>query len=111
MFAGARPYSNDNVAAVVAQVKASGPAMIHGLKLLNKSGVVAYLQVFAKAAANVTLGTTVPDFFIQLAIGESVTIPMGDMPVRLDGAGLSLAGTTGAGNNVGAQISSTLFYE
>jgi hypothetical protein len=110
MFAGARPYSNDNVAATVAEVKASGPAMIHALKIRNTTAGAAYLQVFAKPAASVNLGTDTPAFFVPLAASESVTIPL-TMPIRLDGSGLSLAGTTGAGNSSGAQLSILAVFE
>lgn len=110
MFAGAIPYSNDNVAATVAQVKASGPAMIHALKIRNTTAAPAYLQVFAKPSGAVNLGTTVPDFFVPLAASESVTIPL-TTPIRLDGSGLSLAGTTAAGGNTGAQLTVLAVYE
>ena len=111
---GSQPYFNDAVAAAVQQIAAQA-SMIVGMKLVNTTGAVAYLQVFAAPAANVTLGTTVPLFVIRLQANESITLYDGAVPVQVgqygqSGQGLSIAGTTTAGGNTGAAISVTMFY-
>lgn len=111
---GSQPYFNDAVAGTVQQV-AGQASFIVGMKLVNTTGAVAYLQVFALPSANVTLGTTAPLFCIRLAANESVNIYDGAIPVQVGqfgqtGQGLSIAGTTTANGNTGAAISVTMFY-
>jgi hypothetical protein len=100
-FVGATPYFNDAVDATKATVKAA-PTRLHLLKLRNTTGAAAYLQVFDKLAADVTVGTTVPDFVIPLAANEGTTVPF-HMPIALK-IGMVIAGTTTPGGSTNAAI-------
>lgn len=106
---GVLPFFNDAVTAVV-QIK-SAQGQLFGLKLVNTTAAVAYLQVFSLPLASVVLGTTVADFDIRLTASESITFswPMG-LGFSGGGSGISVAGTTAAGNAVGAAISVTAFF-
>jgi hypothetical protein len=114
MFVGSQPFFNDAVTAVV-QVKA-GAGFVYALKLVNTTGLTAYLQLFDRVAASVTLGTTAPKMVFRLAANESVTIPL-LAPMALgqainDGTGgISLAGTTTPGGNTTAAISVSAVYQ
>jgi hypothetical protein len=108
-YQGLTPFSDDNVAGTVKNIKASGPGQLFALKLVNTTAAVAYLQLFALPAASVNLGTTVPYFFIRLNANESVMVAANE-PINFNGSGISAAGTTTAGGNTGAQISVTALY-
>ena len=41
-------------------IKEVGAAVVHGIVLLNETAAVAYLQIFNRPSASVTVGTTVP---------------------------------------------------
>jgi hypothetical protein len=105
---GEQPFFNDAVAATKVQVKGYA-GLLYALKLVNSTGSTAYLQVFHKAAADVTVGTTVADYAIRLAANESWTL-LSSKPIGFDN-GLTLAGTTTAGGNTGAAISVFAVYE
>lgn len=105
---GASPYFNDAVAATVQQVKATA-GVLYGLKLVNTTAAVAYLQIFSLPSAGVTLGTTPPAWVIRLAANESANVPM-PTPANLGGTGISIAGTTGAANSTGAAISVSALF-
>ena len=67
-----------------------------GYVLHENGAAVAWVQVFFKPAAEVTLGTTPPDFTIKLAASDSVAIDFRrPMNVKTRGrTGMSVAGTT-----------------
>jgi hypothetical protein len=76
--------------------------------LINTGGGAAYLQIFAKKASDVVLGTTVPDWVIRVQPAPNEDLPLlfpEDAPQVADSAltgvhGLSIAATstpTGAG--------------
>lgn len=103
-----QPFFNDAVAGTVVAVKAT-QGVLRFMKLVNTTGAAAYLQIFFKPAASVTLGTTVPDWTVRLAASESLPIPdlagVGLMNGPVIGTGLSIAGTTTPTGLTGAAIS------
>jgi hypothetical protein len=101
-------YFNDSVGSTVRAVS-SNPAHIVGLKIVNTTGAAAYLQVFAKPATSVTLGSDTPDFCIPLVADESIFLPMpGVLPSG--STGLSIAGTTTATGSTAAVLKVTVLY-
>lgn len=112
-YGGAQPFFNDAVAGTVVQVKAS-TGQLYSLSLTNTTAATAYLQVFCKPSASVTLGTTVADFTFRLKTNagagdqRDMTFPVGIGCSA--GTGLSLAGTTTATGSTGAAISVSASY-
>lgn len=109
-FQGALPFFNDAVAATPVNIKINGLALLKMLKLVNTTAAAAYLQFFDIPAAQVVLGTTVPKWVIRLSANET-TNPCDVGAIQFTGTGLSIAGTTGPGNAVGAAISVSAAYE
>jgi hypothetical protein len=87
------------IAGTVVNVKTS-QAELYGYHLHNNAAAVTWVQLFFKAAADVTLGTTIPDVTIKLESNESVRF-FTEYPIRAIPA-LSVAATTGEVNNTGA---------
>lgn len=112
-FVGTLPFFNDSVGATVVQIKAN-PGLIYGLYLVEASGntpSAAYLQIFGKPAASVTLGVTVPDFVVRLAGDQSLWLPF-PVPLQIvNSTGLSIAGTTTASGSSGNTISVAAAYQ
>lgn len=98
----ANPYYGVGVAGTVQQIKADA-GEIYVLKLRNTTGAAAYLQIFGKKAADVSLGTDTPQAVIPLGANEVVAIPM-PVPLYIGPAGISVAGTTTATGSSGAAI-------
>ena len=73
------------------------------LALLNTTAAVAYLQIFNLPAASVTLGTTVPKLSIGLPASAAMSLPIA-LGLKLDGQGISIAGTTTRTGSTGAAI-------
>jgi hypothetical protein len=107
-YQGLLPYSDDNVAATVKQIKL-GPGLIFGLKIVNTTAAAAYLQMFDKAASAVTLGTTVPYVWFRLSANESIMIGLNE-PITFGGSGMSIAGTTTPTGSSAAILSVTALY-
>lgn len=85
------------------QVQAT-PGRIWGYHLLNTTAALAYLQIFNKAAANVTLGTDTPDWVIPLAAnGSAIVPPIGTLIAR-HGVAITIAGTTTRTGSTGAAV-------
>ncbi len=121
----ATPFANDAVTTVV-QVKAT-QGVIFSLYAVNTTAATAYLQVFCKSSASVTLGTTVPDFFVRLpsttvsatlnggTANVPLSFPAGVCGLLADGAtagtGISVAGTTTATGATGAAVSVTAAFK
>ena len=106
----AAPFANDAVAGTVVQVKGAYGS-ISGMKLVNTTAATAYLQVFFKPSASVTLGTTTADWFIRLGANEST--PWLAFPFLVGipgGSGISIAGTTTPTGSTGAAISVMLTF-
>lgn len=110
----ATPFFNDAVTTVVDlngdTAGLIAPTVLY-MHLVNTTAATAYLQIFKNSAANVTLGTTAPDWTIRLNANESRDITV---PWSLGGEGkqagaslaaLSIAGTTTATGAVTAAIS------
>jgi hypothetical protein len=110
MFQGAFPFFNDNVAGAAVNIKSNGMALLCGLKLINTTAAAAYLQVFDVPAASVVLGTTVPKFVVPLGASEIMSPESFEPPIQFTGTGLSIAGTTTAGGNTGAQIKVSAWF-
>lgn len=58
------------------QVKATG-GTIYGITAVNNGSALAYIQVFNKASANVTVGTTAPDYVVPVPAPSSGTAGAG----------------------------------
>jgi len=99
-YVGGIPVFNAGVTTKTT-VKA-GKGQLHNLVLQNTTAAKAYLQCFNKLAADVTVGTTVPDFVIPLAASVSQSFPF-PMPIDFS-IGLVIAGMTTATGNTGAAI-------
>jgi hypothetical protein len=92
-------------------INASGPIRIQAVALLNTTAAVAYLQMFRDIAANVTLGTTVPNISIGLPANGGISFPLPDgWLFGKDKVGCSCAGTTLPTNAIGAGISVNIIY-
>lgn len=93
------PFFNGAVSNTVVDIKASAGAILAYLRLIS-GATAAFLQMFNKPAAQVTLGTTVPAWVVQLAASQDLTIVNGlvQLPqlglLNLGGSGLSIAWTT-----------------
>lgn len=70
---GLSTYYNTALNATKAAVVAV-PLSIYGWQINNPNGAFSYVQMFNKLTANVTVGTTVPDFVIGIPANGSVTI-------------------------------------
>jgi hypothetical protein len=108
MYVASTPFFDNAVTGAVA-VKATR-GMIHGLRLVNTTAAVAYLQVFDKPAADVVLGTTAPKFAVRLGANEAILWPI-EMAIDVGGTGISVAGTTTPTGNTTAAISVLLLVE
>jgi hypothetical protein len=69
------------------------PVDIGGYHILNNAAAISYVQVFYKLAADVTVGTTAPDFVIPLPASGGATINFAGKGWRTRGP-LTLACTT-----------------
>lgn len=107
MNSGTKTYS-----AQVGGTKASvhdKASTIYGIALLNETAAVAYLQLFKRASASVTVGTNAPDLALGLPASGGLTLsfPQG---LIMGGDGLTIAGTTTRTGSTGANISVNLIY-
>jgi|SRR5206468_4780005 len=98
------------VAGTVVNVSTSGPIRIQAVALLNTTAAVAFLQMFENIAANVVLGTTVPDMSIGLPASGGISFPIPDGWLMGGLNGLSIAGTTTSTGAVGAGIQVNIIY-
>ena len=107
MNSGTKPYSAQ-VGGTKAEVHGKA-ATIYGIALLNETAAVAYLQLFKRASADVTVGTTAPDLSLGLPANGGLTLsfPRGFI---LGGEGLTVAGTTTRAGSTGANISVNIIY-
>ena len=95
------------------EIKASA-GVVYGYNISNRSAAAKYLKFYNAAAADVTVGTTVPVMTIYLrpAITYFFSIPQG---IEFD-TGITVAATTGiADNDTGAPAANdvvvNVFYE
>lgn len=103
--------SNQHFSAITTNTKATvvaAPCLIDGIYVLNETAADAYLQFFNKLAADVTVGSTVPDFVVAIGINAKSDITF-RKPISF-GIGLVVASTTERGNNTGAVCETLLTY-
>lgn len=80
------------------------------MELANTTAAIAYVQIFWKAVADVTLGTTVPDVVIALPASGGCVLPFEGEGWRTAGNGpWCLAGTTTRTGNTEALVSVTIW--
>lgn len=103
-------FFSDEVATPSVQAKASGTAWLYAVHAINTTGDTAYLQIFNKPSASVTLGTTAPSWVLRIPGTSSITIAF-PTPISLGGTGLSVAGTTTATGSTEATLSVSLGYK
>ena len=82
--------------------------LIDGFNITNTTGAIAYLQVFDLAATNVSLGSTVPKFFLGVNAGTSMQIFF-PKPIKMT-TGFSIASTTTSTGSTGAIQGVTTFF-
>jgi hypothetical protein len=104
-----KPISKAAVAATKVTVTAS-QCLLHGLVVVNQTAAEAFLQIFDALAANVTVGTTVPDYVIPIPASGGVVIPLSSVGFE-HLIGIVIAGCTSPTNNVGAACDVTLFVK
>ncbi len=86
------PVFNASVTGTKVQVSAV-PLDIGAYHILNNTAAIAYIQVFYKLAADVTVGTTVADAHIALPASGGCTLMLGGLGWRTRGP-VTLACTT-----------------
>lgn len=104
-----KPVFNAAVAATKVVVN-SRECLIHGLVVVNQTAAEAFLQVFDALTANVTVGTTAPDWVIPIPASGGVVIPLSSVGFQ-HLKGVIIAGCTSPTNNVGAALDVTLFVK
>lgn len=96
------------VAGTVLDVTTDSKVLINGICATNLNAAVAYLQVFDKQSASVSLGTTTPDWYICLPASGNVCLEL-LKPVKHT-TGCSIAVTTTATGSTAGSASVTVFY-
>lgn len=93
------------------QVKGSS-GNVYGWSVMNTTAAIAYVQVFNKLSANVTLGVTVPDWVIPVpANGTTGAGSNGWIPVSiLHATGITIACTTTRTGSSTAACDVLMFY-
>ena len=64
----------------------------------NNNAAVSYVQIFNRAASNITVGVTAPIMSFMVPANSGRTIPLGALLV-FGGDGFSMAATTGPSNS------------
>lgn len=70
---------------------ATEPAVLHWLHVMNMTAAVAYLHLYDAAAADVTPGTTVPDFTFPIPTAGDTNGSGFNLPLGPDGQAFSNA--------------------
>lgn len=71
------PLEKSNLRDVGAKATLSvGKVTLAGLSIVNNQAAVIFVQLFDALLANVTLGTTVPDYEFSVAASTSVVVPI-----------------------------------
>lgn len=70
------------------------PTYVGSIEFANTTAALAYVQIFWKAAASVTLGTTVADVVIGLPASGGMALSFPDEGWRTQGTDWSMAVTT-----------------
>ena len=110
---GIHPFSVQ-AAGTVLNVGEAGAAdrqfTVYLIDIQNTTAAVAYLQIFNKRAADVTLGTTAPTYAFGVPASGHITIPMPE-GLYLGGGGMSVAGTTTRTGSTGAAVDINVSYQ
>lgn len=104
-----KPISKAIVGATKVVVTAS-QCLVHGLVVVNQTAAEAFLQVFDKLTADVTVGTTVPDYFIPVPASGGVVIPLSKVGFA-HLTGVVIACCTSPTNNTGANCDVVVFVK
>lgn len=110
---GLTPYNNTALSSTKQTVKAS-TGNLYGYHIFNPGTATVYIQVFNKLAANVTVGTTVPDWVY--AIPATATSPAGldgmfAIPITFSIGMVIAATTTSTGSTApGTALLANFFY-
>jgi len=102
-----KPLFSAGVAATKTAIKAT-PCQVHGWHIVNQTAAEAFVQVFDKAAADVTVGTTVADYVIPLPASGGAVLPLNHVGL-LHSIGLVIACTTTATGLTGAACDVLMF--
>ena len=70
-----------------------GETTLMGLSIVNNQAAVIFVQLFNALVANVTLGTTVPDYEFSVAASTSVVVALPACGIRF-GLGITAGSTT-----------------
>lgn len=90
-------------------VQITGAGKLSFLNIINSSGAVVYVQLFNAIAANVTLGTTVPDLEFQVGVGVQLNPPFPADGVYFSN-GMCAAATLTDRGNAGAPNGVSLYF-
>jgi hypothetical protein len=100
------PFSA-SVNATKQQVKGSA-GQVYGYHILNNTAAIAYMQVFDKASASVTVGTTTPDYVIPLPASFGATLEISTGVAHANG--ITVACTTTRTGSTGAICDVVVFF-
>jgi hypothetical protein len=93
-------------------VVAAVPASIYGYHIHNPNAAIAYVQVFNKLTAGVTVGTTVPDWVIGIPANGTVNLSPGTAGIDFStGVVIAATTTTGGLTALGAGLQVGIFYK
>lgn len=85
-----------------------GEGILQGVQVCNAQAAVCFIQLFDALVANVTLGTTVPDWEFSVPASTSTTtiaMPPGGLKLRVGlVAGSTTAEKGGTGSAAGVQV-------
>lgn len=104
-----KPFSAQVAGTVTNVVTGSNLTMLTVIAY-NTTAAVAYLQIFYKAAASVTLGTTVPDAVIPIPASGGIGVDTG-WHINSGAAGVSIAATTTRTGLTGATCDVFLIFD
>ncbi len=92
-------YYNGALTNTVVDVHPAAPGNLYGFLFDNNTGSAdVFIQVFNKAAADVTLGTTVPDFTYRIPAGAILGKDPQEFALYHYSVGFSMACTAGRTN-------------
>ena len=106
-WAAGVPFKTRNLAGTVTAVKATA-GILKTVTVVNNQAAVAFVQIFNVAAGSVTLGTTTPDWEIQVAANSSVTVNFAPDGLSC-GTAISVASTTAEGGGTGSAAGVMVF--
>ena len=86
------------------ELDAQGPVTLKMVYCLNTVAAVSYFQVFFRKAADVTVGSTVPDLSFGIPASAAFSMPIPSNGIRRGGNGLTVAGTTTREGSTGAAV-------